>query len=243
MLVDSPNHWGRDCVGSAFDAFHAVDLTQDTDTVLKDIKGVYDKVVEVSAGGKGKKPGPLAAQAPYQRLAAWLLGCLPGRLAPADLAQMLAAWNHPQEFGAVHGICSFSDLAQPLVARLCAQLGYPANSVEAVACARNKDLTRQALQAAGVPTPLHMLIQQPGQLAEAARVVGFPSVLKPVGGSESIGVVRVDSEEGLADSYEKLQALMRATAYKDGSLSTFDDETDAEGSVSFSKEACFSGCL
>lgn len=49
----------------------------------------------------------------------------------------------------MHGICSFSDLAQPLVARLCAQLGYPANSVEAVACARNKDLTRLALTVGG----------------------------------------------------------------------------------------------
>ena len=132
----------------------------------------------------------------------------------------------------MHGICSFSDLAQPLVARLCAQLGYPANSVEAVACARNKDLTRQALAAAGLPTPAHMLIQQPGQLAEAAATVGFPSVLKPVGGSESIGVVRVDSEEQLGESYAQLQALMRATAYKDGSLSTFDDEDQAQGSVS-----------
>jgi len=88
------------------------------------------------------------------------------------------------------------------------------------------------LQDAGVPTPLHMLIHSPGQLAEAAQVVGFPAVLKPVGGSESIGVVRVDDEQQLADCYEQLQATMRATAYKDGSLSTFEDESDAEGSVS-----------
>lgn len=138
----------------------------------------------------------------------------------------------------MHGICSFSDLAQPLVARLCAQLGYPANSVEAVACARNKDLTRLALAAAGVPTPAHMLITAPGQLGDAAAAVGFPSVLKPVGGSESIGVVRVDSPEQLAESYEKLQALLRATAYKDGSLSTFEDETDTEGSVSAGLLCC-----
>ncbi len=102
------------------------------------------------------------------------------------------------------------------------------------ACARAR------VQDAGVPTPLHMLIQRPGQLKEAAETVGFPSVLKPIGGSESIGVVRVDDEAQLADCYEQLQATMRATAYKDGSLSTFDDETDAEGSVS-SRAACMRG--
>ncbi|PSC71326.1 ATP-grasp domain containing 1 [Micractinium conductrix] len=186
ILVDSPNHWGRDCVGDAFDAFYPVDLSRDADTVLADIATIYDGVVK--------------------------------------------------EFGAVHGICSFSDLAQPLVARLCAQLGYPANSVEAVACARNKDLTRLALTAAGVPTPSHMLIQSPSQLEEAAKLVGFPSVLKPVGGSESIGVVRVDNEAQLAECYEQLQAIMRATAYKDGSLSTFEDESDAKGSANAALE-------
>lgn len=186
ILVDSPNHWGKDCVGEAFDAFIPVDLSKDADTVLKEITAIHAKLVE--------------------------------------------------EYGAVHGICSFSDLAQPLVARLCAQLGYPANSVESVNCARNKDLTRQALQDAGVPTPSHMLITSPVQLADAATHVGFPSVLKPVGGSESIGVVRVDNETQLAECYEQLQAMMRATAYKDGSLSTFDEESDAEGSANAALE-------
>lgn len=48
VLVDSPNHWGRDAVGTAFDAFHPVDLTRDTDAVLADIVGVYNRLVEVS---------------------------------------------------------------------------------------------------------------------------------------------------------------------------------------------------
>jgi len=48
ILVDSPNHWGRDCVGTAFDAFYPVDLSKDSDTVLRSIKGVYNKVVAVS---------------------------------------------------------------------------------------------------------------------------------------------------------------------------------------------------
>lgn len=72
---------------------------------------------------------------------------------------------------------------------------------------------------------------RPDQLAEAAAKVGFPSVLKPVGGSESIGVVRVNDEQQLADCYEQLQSILRATAYKDGSLCTYDDESDTEGCV------------
>ena len=42
----------------------------------------------------------------------------------------------------------------------------------------------------------------------------------------------MDNEAQLAECYEQLQAIMRATAYKDGSLSTFEDESDAKGSVS-----------
>lgn len=47
VLVDSPNHWGRDAVGTAFDAFHPVDLSRDTDAVLADITAVYNRVVQV----------------------------------------------------------------------------------------------------------------------------------------------------------------------------------------------------
>ena len=47
ILVDSPNHWGRDCVGDAFDAFYPVDLSRDADTVLADIATIYDGVVKV----------------------------------------------------------------------------------------------------------------------------------------------------------------------------------------------------
>lgn len=186
VLVDSANHWGRDCVGSAFDAFHAIDLSKDTDTVLDQITDIYNKIVE--------------------------------------------------EYGAVHGICSFSDLAQPLVARLCERLGYPANTVEAVAVARNKDLTRLALKEAGLPTPDHMLITRPEQLPEAAARVGFPAVLKPVGGSESIGVVRVDNTEQLMDCYHQLQSILSKTAYKDGSFSTYEEESDTEGNANAALE-------
>lgn len=129
------------------------------------------------------------------------------------------------------GICSFSDLAQPLTARLCDALGYPGNSVESVAKARNKDLTRQALRDAGIPTPGHMLISSPEQLETAADVVGFPAVLKPVGGSESIGVVRVDGVDDLRAGYDKIQATMNNTCYKDGCLSTMDDEEETVGNV------------
>lgn len=118
-----------------------------------------------------------------------------------------------------------------MAARLCAALGYPGNTVDAVAKARNKDLTRQALRDAGIPTPGHMLITSPEQLETAAQVVGFPAVLKPVGGSESIGVVRVDSVDDLRAGYDKIQATMDNTCYKDGCLSTMDDEEETVGNV------------
>jgi biotin carboxylase len=54
--------------------------------------------------------------------------------------------------------------------------------------ALDKNATRATLKAAGPPTPRNMLIQGESGLLKAAKHVGFPSILKPVSGAESLGV-------------------------------------------------------
>jgi carnosine synthase len=46
---------------------------------------------------------------------------------------------------------------------------------------------------AGLPTPANFLIKEESQLEEAAKVVGFPAVLKPIHGAASLGVIRCDN--------------------------------------------------
>ena len=57
--------------------------------------------------------------------------------------------------------------------------------------------TRDVMKAAGLPTPKNMPVAIPEDLQEAAKVVGFPAVLKPTSGAASVGVIKVDCLEDL----------------------------------------------
>ncbi len=109
------------------------------------------------------------------------------------------------------GICTFSEVAVPLVARLAAELGLPGNSVSAVDAARDKHATRARMAAAGLPTPAHTLLPPGASEADvdaAGVTVGFPSVLKPTGGAASIGVLRVDDAASLRAGFARVCAEM-----------------------------------
>lgn len=129
-----------------------------------------------------------------------------------------------KEVGELDGILSFSEMAMPLVARLTEQLGLPGNTPQAIDAARDKHATRQALAAAGLPTPRNFLITTAQQLKEAADLVGFPAVIKPIYGAASIGVVRVDTFEQLQASYAKVTKELASAKIVAGALQQGDEE-------------------
>ena len=100
--------------------------------------------------------------------------------------------------GPADGICTFSELSVPMASRLAEATGLPGPKPEAVDIARDKHLTRKVMADAGLPSIANMLIENECELEEAARKVGFPSVLKPVGGLGSLGVQKVNNEAELA---------------------------------------------
>ena len=103
--------------------------------------------------------------------------------------------------GPADGICTFWELSLPMVSRLAEATGLPGPKPEAVDIARDKHLTRKVLADAGLPSIANMLIENESQLEEAARKVGFPSVLKPVGGLASLGVKKVNNEAARAGGF------------------------------------------
>jgi biotin carboxylase len=103
--------------------------------------------------------------------------------------------------GELDGVTTFCELAVPLVARLAEWLGLPSNTPEAVDTARNKFAARAAMSQANLPTPRNFLIDYIEQLEEAAKLVGFPAVIKPISGAASIGVVRVNDAAELRKNY------------------------------------------
>lgn len=80
-----------------------------------------------------------------------------------------------QEFGDLDGICTFCEMAVPLVARLAEKLGLPGNPPAAVDTARDKHATRAKLKDAGLPTPKNYLITEQKDVKQAAETVGFPA--------------------------------------------------------------------
>jgi biotin carboxylase len=133
-----------------------------------------------------------------------------------------------RDIGELDGVCSFSEMAMPLVARLAEKLGLPGNSPAAVDAARDKFATRTKMAEENLPTPRNFLIQDASQVDEAAAHVGFPAVIKPIYGAASIGVVRVDDIQQLRSSHARVAKELSSARVVAGALEQGGND-DAEG--------------
>lgn len=88
----------------------------------------------------------------------------------------------------VAGITSSSEYFIATAAALAKRFGLPGPDADAVRAARDKSRQREVLDAAGLPTPAFRVVRTSAEAVAAAREIGFPVVLKPVGGSGSVGV-------------------------------------------------------
>ena len=95
----------------------------------------------------------------------------------------------------------FDGLCLP-AARAAEQLGLPHPDLDGLAIARDKGATRLALERHGVPSIRARRLESIADVAPASRAVGFPAVIKPVDGSASHFVRRVDDEAELERAYE-----------------------------------------
>lgn len=89
---------------------------------------------------------------------------------------------HLKSMGELDGICTFCEMAVPLVARLAERFGLPGNTPDSVDAARDKHTTRQRMEVSGLPTPRNLLISQPSDVQAAAKHVGFPAGKRLQGG-------------------------------------------------------------
>lgn len=101
------------------------------------------------------------------------------------------------------GVATFWELAGPLTAFLAQALGVVGHPSAAVAATRDKIQTRERCLAAGIPSPRFARIQSCADVAQAARQVGFPAVLKPVSAVSSTAAYRVADEETLHRRYRQ----------------------------------------
>ncbi|KDD77180.1 ATP-grasp domain-containing protein [Helicosporidium sp. ATCC 50920] len=138
-----------------------------------------------------------------------------------------------RDLGELDGVISFAEMAMPLVARLAEALGLPGNPASCVDAARDKHATRRCMSEAGLPTPNNYLITDASQLAEASAHVGYPSVIKPIFGAASIGVVRVDDEASLRAAYERVVKDLKGARIVAGALEQGDGGEEAGNASSW----------
>lgn len=118
----------------------------------------------------------------------------------------IAAFAHP--FSA---IVATDDDGLLLAAEAAAALGLPHNPVTAVARARDKSATRQALKNAGLRTPRFVRLPVDGDPEALARDVFYPCVVKPLALSASRGVIRANDEAEFAQAFRRVKRILAAT--------------------------------
>jgi len=91
-----------------------------------------------------------------------------------------------------------------LAARLRERLGVPGMGVEQSELYRDKDLMKQAVSAAGVRCPLHAAANTAAGVREAAEVVGYPLIIKPIDGAGSMDTYRVADAAELEAAIAKM---------------------------------------
>jgi biotin carboxylase len=91
-----------------------------------------------------------------------------------------------------------------VTAAVAERMGLPGLPVQAARCTRNKLSIRHAMRYRGLAGPAYAAITGPEDLESAAAHVGFPAVLKPVDGSGSLMVRRVDDIKELRNAYRKM---------------------------------------
>lgn len=183
-------------------------------------------LIVISSFARSSREYFLASVAPHYRL--WLFLGGPGRasepswelpyvvghttLDTLDAGAMIAeAQRLEQLLGStgdrVAGVICYDESRIVATAKVAEALGLPTSPVEAIERCRDKRLTRQALDAAGVAQAASVAVRSADEAASAAARLGYPVVLKPRHLAASFGVTRADSAEELLTAYGRARSV------------------------------------
>ena len=136
----------------------------------------------------------------------WRDAAIPVRFYDEDtsLAGILkAAASRP-----IDGVLAVGDRPTVLAARAAAALGLGGHPADAARTASNKQLFRQRVAAAGLPSPAFHAVAITDSGAGLDSSVGFPCVVKPLALSGSRGVIRADDSSALRAAVDRVRRLL-----------------------------------
>jgi len=116
------------------------------------------------------------------------------------------------------GVCTFAELSLPIAAKLASCLGLPGNDPEVVALTRDKHRVRQIVAKAGLNEIRSYAVKTASDLEAAGNYVGFPAVLKPISGADSLGVKRVNNQEELVHAFSQMVEVVSSLVVSSGAL-------------------------
>ncbi|MGH9823505.1 MAG: ATP-grasp domain-containing protein [Blastocatellia bacterium] len=144
-------------------------------------------------------------------LASTLAPSSPSNIIRLDLFNPQRAAEQAAEFAASHPIDAVIPVDEDTAvaaAWIARALNLSHNSVEAASTAKNKFLMREALRGAGLPVPRYWHFSVDDDIAEVARRITYPDVVKPVFLSTSRGVMRANDETEFVQSVKRLSAIL-----------------------------------
>ena len=125
--------------------------------------------------------------------------------AAATAAVLAACADAPPD-----AVLAVGDRPTILAAHLNAAFGLSGNPPSAAAASRDKRRARAAFRGAGLLTPRFLECSIADDPASLARLVEYPSVIKPVALSGSRGVMRADEPRQFVVAFERLRALLQS---------------------------------
>lgn len=118
-----------------------------------------------------------------------------------DSAEMCAAARELNARDPVAGVLTWDEARVLQTAEVAADLGLPGGDPQAAMRTRDKHLTREALDRAGVPQARSILVSALDEAIAAADAIGYPVVVKPRAMAASLGAVLVESVEELTAQF------------------------------------------
>ena len=121
-------------------------------------------------------------------------------------------------------VCCLWEPGVEVAAQIREALGVPGQSYEQALRFRNKDLMKQALAAGGIRVPRHEVATSAKGVWEAAEIIGYPLIIKPIAGAGSQDTFRCDDKHAVAAAIPELGHIQEVDIeeFIDGEEFTFD---------------------
>ena len=185
--------------------------------MMKFTRGLAEVGATVLGVGDTPREALPAGVKPY--LADYL--AVPRMLDEQDVMNRVSEWLRGRS---IQGVLTNWEPCVLLAARLRERWGLPGMSVDTLMGFRDKELMKQRLRAAGLRVPRSRRVHTAAEVREAAEEIGFPLVLKPIGGAGCADTFKVSDWAGLERTLPALGKLTEASCeeYIEGEELTFD---------------------